>query len=170
MVKSNIPMSIASEMLSLRKSGASITSIAESYGYNRASVRNAIAAAKSGRIDAFSTTAASEWYERLANNRTLNQAYKLYCAQADKGVVDHISINAFRRRLSHAGIEYSKLGDNGSPGIERIFISPDGEIHTTTNMAELCRKYGLYISGMSNVWLGKASHHKGWRAVTQPAQ
>jgi len=41
-------------------------------------------------------------------------------------------------------------------------LSPEGELHTGTNLFEFCREHGLNQSAMSRVVAGKRPRHKGW--------
>ncbi|CAM0027341.1 HNH endonuclease [Vibrio phage D148] len=46
--------------------------------------------------------------------------------------------------------------------MEWSFRSPDGSIHTFTNLSEFSRDNGLIPEAMRNIYIGKGSEHRGW--------
>ncbi len=70
-------------------------------------------------------------------------------------------------------ISETKKGKPGSQSqIDKVskeydFISPSSEYVHIINLAKFCRDNGLTGSHMNRVALGKSSHYKGWRLVTQ---
>ena len=45
------------------------------------------------------------------------------------------------------------------------FKSPDGERFDIYNLNKFCRERGLNSGCMGNVYMGKATNHKGWTKV-----
>ena len=48
-----------------------------------------------------------------------------------------------------------------------IFTNPEGDIVEIYNLTQFCKDNNLTQANMSKVHLGKAAHHKNWRAVAE---
>lgn len=82
----------------------------------------------------------------------------------------HMSSVWNKKRRVHKGwtrANYDYVHPNAKP---RTFISPDGLEIYTPNLSELCREYGLGVSGMSAVATGKRRIYKGWTKAPEPSQ
>jgi hypothetical protein len=48
----------------------------------------------------------------------------------------------------------------------KSLISPGGEIVPIDTISNFCRKYGFYVSAISELLSGKHSHHHGWKVAS----
>lgn len=92
--------------------------------------------------------------------------YKAFHGEIPDGyTVDHNDSDRLNNHPSN--LKLMTAEENAIKGNARFWtlISPRQEVIEVYNLAKFCRENGLHKGHMSDVHLGKKSHHKGWRIV-----
>lgn len=119
----------------------------------------------------------SYWYEQkmiqqnFGNKLMLNQYYQKPDMGYKMFLTSRESVNKMvetrKKRGTQKTPEYIKIQQE-SHNRKYVVTSPDGETYEIFGLKAHCDKFGLNHSAMSQVGLGKKSHHKGWKCKKLP--
>ena len=80
----------------------------------------------------------------------------------------HTDETKLKMSLTKIGKHYSELSVKKSAETRSKFwnfLNPEKIVVEFKNLSSFCKERGLDKSAMSNVFKGKASHHKGWKSI-----